>query len=96
MIGAADCGHCQFADVPLGSAGNLRVFCILAGMRRLSSVAGFLAKPIFVDHFHHPANHRVPTNRVRPDNLWDSFQTTLQKARFSPRAQELFCSLCDE
>ena len=94
MIGAADCGHCQFADVPFGSAGNLRVFFILAGLRRLSSVEGFLAKPIF--KLHHPANHRAPTNRVRPDNLWDSFQTTLQKARFSPRAQELFCSLCDE
>ena len=96
MIGAADCGHCQFADVPFGSAGNLRVFCILAGLRRLSSVAGFLAKPIFVNIFTILPIHRAPTNRVRPDNLWDSFQTTLQKARFSPRAQELFCSLCDE
>ena len=90
MIGAADCGHYQFADVPFGSAGNLTGLLHSGRAAAASFCRRFPGQPIFVEIFTILPIHRAPINRVRPDNLWDSFQTTLQKARFSPRAQELF------
>jgi SulP family sulfate permease len=58
MIGDADGGSCEFADVALGSAGNFHwIFCILAGLLRLGFAADFLAKPIHVRFLNGVAIH---------------------------------------